>query len=392
MIFLFCVKIFDALKPVFYIALILIIFPLNVTGEATTSSLKLPGKALQTLLDKTISDEGIPGAVLGVRTPDGVWMGAAGKADLTTDRPMTVDTRVRLASITKQFTAVLIMKLIDEGLLFLDDNVEKWLPGVIKEGNKITIKMLLNHSSGIVNHEGNEEFWRQIAADPQANWTTSDVLSLVEEKELLFSPGTNWEYSNTGYYLLGMIAEKATGSTVEKEMNRRFFMPLEMNHTTVSRTGAKTAPFARDYSWFALEPFNKLIDTSGWNLSWDWTAGSAVSTVGDMLIWAESLFGGEVLKEASLRAMTTDTFTLTPQISYGYGLIVSTDKYGDRVFSHDGENPGVETNWLYYPDSQRTIFIAFNRSDFPFPEPVNASEIMSSTLDEVLDILENTRD
>jgi len=127
------------------------------------------GDGLQTVLDSAVSDEGVPGAVMAVETPEGTWVRAAGKADLDTGRAMIVDTQVRIASITKPFTAALIMQLAEEAKLNLDDTVEFWLPGALpRYGDQITVLMLLNHTSGIPDHENPREWLDRLIEDPTA--------------------------------------------------------------------------------------------------------------------------------------------------------------------------------------------------------------------------------
>jgi len=350
----------------------------------------LPGRELQSLLDNSVGDDLVPGVVMAVETPDGVWIGAAGKANLATGENMIPDIQVRIASITKMFTATLIMKLVEENKLGLGDTVEQWLPDVIQNGSRVTVGMLLNHTSGIPDHEEELEFWDRLAEDPNASWSSEDVLGFIHDKEFLFEPGTNWSYCNTGYYLLGMIAEAATGNNVSEEIDTRFFSPLGMDRTALTRAGEKTEPYAHDYSWF--KPYNQLTDTSSWNLSWDWTAGGAVTTAEDMLVWTRALFGGDVVGAGTLEQMTTPVF---PSTLYGFGVFaVDKDPFlGERLITHSGSFPGVNAQWHHYPDSGRTIFVALNRQDFCFMElpPVNVDAVMNAILTDVHDILNGTK-
>lgn len=165
-----------------------------------------------------------------------------------------------------------------------------------------------------------------------------------------------------------MIAEAATGDTVERAIQTRFFTPLGMNRTVLSRSGLKTAPFTRNYCWYG-DPFHKIYENSGWNLSYDWTAGSLVTTAADMLAWTRGLFGGQVVSPASLNKMLTDSIELIPGLFYGYGCNIWTKDplYHEKQISHRGENPGACADWQYYPESQRTIFLALNRADVAIP-------------------------
>lgn len=347
----------------------------------------LPAAEFQALLDGSVSDDGVPGVIMAVETPDGIWIGAAGKADVATGQAMTADTQVRIASITKVFTATLIMKLAEENKLRLDDTVEQWLPGVVQNGEAITIAMLLNHTSGIPDHEDDMDFWKRLFTDPTTKWSSADILALIRNQEAHFAPGTEWRYCNAGYYLLGMIAEAAAENNFADEIDHRFFNPLGMSRTALTRAGLSTELYAHYYSWIGAN--NQIADTSTWDMSWDWTAGSGVTTARDMLIWTQSLFGGQLISMATLSQMITP---IHPSTQYGYGLgIIENDPYfGERLITHSGAIPGVNTVWLRYPDSGHTIFIALNRQDYPNPSdppPVDADAVMNSILSGVRDIL-----
>jgi carboxyl-terminal processing protease len=345
------------------------------------------GAKLQAVLNNNVSDDGVPGAVMAVATPEGAWAGAAGKADLTTGRAMTANTQVRIASITKVFTAALIMKLMEEGKLRLDDTVEHWLPGALpRYGNQVTILMLLNHTSGIPDHENTQEWYIKLLSDPTAAWTSEDVLDIIRiHKDDFVQPGAEYQYCNTGYYLLGMIAEAATRDTVTHETNRLLFHPLGMRRTALTRDGMKSDPYAHDYFWGDDE----LLDTSGWNMSWDWTAGSGITIASDMLRWTRGLFGGEVVSKATLEQMMTP---VPPATGYGFGLDVSAGWagfFGEKAISHSGANAGVYALWFYFPESNRTIFVALNRMDFSDPPMVDSGAVMLNILSGVRNILWN---
>ncbi|MFC1999368.1 serine hydrolase domain-containing protein, partial [Chloroflexota bacterium] len=295
--------------------------------------------------------------------------------------------QVRVASITKVFTATLIMKLVEENKLNLDDTVEQWLPGAVQNGGNITISMLLNHTSGIPDHEDDMDFWSRLFAAPTTQWSSADILALIGNQEAHFAPGTEWRYCNAGYYLLGMIAEAATENNLADEINQRFFGPLSMSRTALTRAGMKTEPYTHDYCWVGA--YNKVADTSAWDLSWDWTAGATVTTAGDMLIWTRALFGEQVVSAATLMQMTTPIPPST-QYCYGIGRIDNDPFFGEIVLTHSGEGEGVHAIWLYYPNSGRTIFVSLNRHDYPTPPeppPVDTDAVTTFIFNGVRDIL-----
>jgi D-alanyl-D-alanine carboxypeptidase len=338
---------------------------------------------------------------MAVQTTWGTWIGAAGTADLTAARPMTTSMQVSLAAGTKIFTAALIMRLTEAAKLALTDTVEKWLPGQVVPGGdktaaeKITVGMLLNHTSGIHDHETTQQFEDRLFAAPTASWSNDDVLAIINAYALDFTPGAAYGYCNSNYYLLGMIAEAATGDTVENLMQARFFSPLGLSRTTLSRGGQKTAPFSRGYCWFGIPLYPDLTDTTDWDLSWDWTSGSGASTAKNMLTWLKALFGDlQVVSRKSLILMTTPQ---APSTAYGYGLaVVNSDPwYNEKLYYHYGENPGVLARWFYYPTSGRIIFLSFNRDDKRFlstdpPQQVDVNPVADNLLAGVSKLLIST--
>jgi D-alanyl-D-alanine carboxypeptidase len=372
------------------------------TNTGTTTNPALLAAKFKALLEKSVSDAGVPGAILAVQTKEGVWIGAAGKADVDARVSMTPDMQVRIAGVTKVFTAALIMQLVEENKIALTDTVAKWLPDLIVPGtvpysNQITVAMLLNHTSGLYDYVGDQYFTDLLLSDPYYAWpsdsTYDEIIYWIYDS--VFLPGTAFDYCNAGYYLLGKIAEAATGNTdtVENMVKTRFFAPLTMSKTTLTRGGQfeKTAPSTRGYCWIDPDFYPtvvdtaKLVDTSDWDLSWDWTSGSGVSTAQDMLTWTKALFGGQVVNAQSLARMTT------PQdpSSFGFGLEVADQDpwFGEKMYGHGGENPGVVSRWLYYPASGRTIFIVLNRFDSYAPSQMDVSLVADSILSGVSSIL-----
>lgn len=358
----------------------------NSSQESNSGN--LPTEKLQALLDKYVGSNGIPGMILALETQQGKWIGASGQANVATGEAMTPSMQVRIASITKPFTATLIMKLIEEGKLSLDDTVEKWLPGAIPAGSRITVRMLLNHTSGLTDHEDVQEFDEQNLANPEREWTSKEILAISNKYGLKFEPGEKYEYCNTGYYILGMIIEKVTNDTVENQMQQRFFKPLGMSRTSITGDGMMSEPFAHGHAW--LPTTGKVIDNSDWNFSWDWTAGSCVTTGNDMLTWTKALFNGRVVNEETLRQMTTP---IAPSTNYGFGLSsMFFPLFGERMIGHNGANTGTHAVWLYLPESNRTIFAEMNRLDVPSESgqsPVNVTKIMGDFLKELKVVLDD---
>jgi len=353
----------------------------------------IPGEALQAILNEAVADENIPGAILGVKTPSGEWLRAAGKADISSSSPMSEDMQIWLASVSKPLTSALTMKLVEENILSLDDTVENWLPGQIPQGEEMTIKMLLNHSAGISNITACVSFWEELYANPYREWTNEEILERMLPDTPLFTPGTAYGYSNTGYYLLGMIMEAATGETVAELFQQKIAEPAQLSRTKLSRQGTLEEPHANGYTWlFSTEV---VVDIANWNFSWDWTAGAGVSTAENMLQFANRLFNETILLKETVEMMTS-TEAFAPGSFMGFGIgVLPADAAGNvfetKLLGHGGANPGVATEWYHFPDYDTTIFVAVNRNDIPEgPEgsiPVHGSATSFMILNQAWEIL-----
>ena len=167
---------------------------------------------------------GAPGATARVDDGSQVRQAASGVADLRTGRPMQPDLHFRAGSITKSFVAALVLKLVSEDALSLEDTVDRWLPGILSSGDRVTIRQLLNHTAGVPQYT--DIVWRELYASPQGRfrtWSPRELVDLVAGRPLDFPPGTAWSYSNTGYVVLGLIVEEAAGTSLDRELARRIF-------------------------------------------------------------------------------------------------------------------------------------------------------------------------
>lgn len=349
--------------------------------RAAAARSSLPATELQAILDRSVSDSGLPGLLLGVDTPRGTFIGAAGQADLDTGRAMAVDDQIRLASVTKNLTAALVLLLCEEGLLSLDGTLGQWLPDCVPNAATITVAQLLNHTAGVYDHENDPGLDTLSPGTFAKDWSEAEILAFPKAHGPDFPPGEQWSYSNTGYYLLGMLAELVTGQTVEAALGQRLLTPQGLARTAVTRRGALAAPYTGGY---CCTPDERFLNMTDWNMSWDWTAGSGVSTVADMLTWGKALFGGHVLRPETLRAMTTPLGAaahITADVGYGFGVEVWTrdEFFGQPCLSHGGGNGGTRTFLLHYPRAGRTMFAAANRFDYA-ASGIDASALLRAVL------------
>ncbi len=331
-------------------------FSLEIDQES-----RIPQSQIQQRIDRYVQESGVPGIIIGVDAQGERWFGASGIANRETNEPFHPDTQFRLASITKTITAALIVKLAELGKLSFDDTLEKWLPGLINQGEKITIAMLLNHTSGLHDHENIDEFNEIMIDESTRSWTNEEILALINQYPLDFEPGSKQSYCNSGYYLLGMIAETAAQDTVDRLTRHYLFNPAGIQRTNLTREGALSTPYAPGYCRF--DDREGLVNIGDWNLSWDWTAGSGVSTASDLLSWIRSLFSGQIVSPASLQKM------ITPDRGHNFGFGVGTvaassSRYKEAYHTHGGYNPGTHTVWIYFPESDTIVTMGINYSEY----------------------------
>ena len=253
---------------------------------------------------------------------------------------MAARDRFRAASITKTFVATVVLQLVAEGRLGLDDPVERWLPGAVRDGGAITIRQLLDHTSGLFDYFGDRRFVRAVIARPDRRWSPRTLVAIAMRHPPLFRPGRAWHYSNTNYVLLGLVIETVTGTTVAQQLEQRIFRPLHLDQTSFPTTPLIEGPHAHGYIGFATLPrLHSLLDaTSVESPSVGWAAGGVVSTADDVTDFYAALLAGELLPAGLLEAMKT------PPAGghYGLGLMRVETRCG-RAYGHEGIATGYRS-------------------------------------------------
>lgn len=367
-------------RPV--LALLFLVMPCGLLSCGIVESnndaiVPLPSE-YQAILDEAVAATGAPGGVMGIMSPTMWAAGASGQANRETGEAMTPDMKVRIASMSKTFTATVIMKLADEGLLNLDDTLERWLPGVIERSDEITIRMILNHTAGIHDHQSTPTLVDRMLNDSEHQWSQQEVLDLIGSSPLDFTPGTSYSYSNAGYYILGVIVERATGMTFQEALDEYVLSRKGLSHTEIIAGSAAGSP-----TQFYCIPLHatEVANVTNWNLSWNWTAGAGVTTVSDMLYFLDLLFVEDLLSPGAKQDMTTVT---SPANQYGFGMNVKSYR-GKVVYSHGGANPGNVGTWAFIPELNAGLFVDFNRLDLT--DPTTVANEMQSVIDRVSDLL-----
>ena len=297
----------------------------------------------------------VPGAsVLVLRDGQPLLRRGYGLSDLEAGTAATPGTNYRLASLTKQFTAAAILLLAEDGVLSLDDPVQRWLPSLPAAADAVTLRQLLSHTSGLVDYEDH------VPADFHGQLHDIDVLHILEGQDrTLFPPGTAYRYSNSGYALLALIVEKASGQRYAGFLRERIFLPLGMNDTVA---------YERGVSEVAHRAYGYSRENGAWQRT-DQSSTSAVlgdggiySSIDDLARWDAALYDQRLLKSETLRqAFTAHTRTDEADVEYGYGWRIT----GETLW-HSGETIGFRNVIVRYPQRRLTVVVLTNRND---PEP-----------------------
>ncbi|EEM47353.1 D-stereospecific peptide hydrolase [Bacillus thuringiensis serovar pakistani str. T13001] len=287
----------------------------------------------------------------------------AGVADLSTKKPVKSDYRFRIGSVTKTFTATTVLQLVGENRLQLDDPIEKWLPGLVQgngyDGNQITIRQLLNHTSGIA------EYLKSKDADimnSKKTYTAEEIVKIGLALPPDFSPGKSWSYSNTGYVILGMLIEKITGNSYAEEIEKRIIEPLDLSNTFLPGNSPVIPGKNHARGYVKMEGTGELKDITYYNPSLANAAGDMISNADDLNKFFSSLLGGKLLKERELKEMLTTVPIEGKGVGDAYGLGIYETKLpnGVSVWGHGGGIPGFTTFAGGVIGGKHTLAISLN--------------------------------
>jgi CubicO group peptidase (beta-lactamase class C family) len=279
-----------------------------------------------------------------------VYAVGRGLADVETKRPLSADVPMRLGSITKQFTAAVVMQLVEEGKVGLEDPLSKYLPDYPKPGASATVRQLLNHTSGIQSYTAVPGFMKNHAAEKHS---TEQLIAVFKDAPVAFPAGTKWAYNNSGYILLGAIIEKVSGRPWWEAVDRRIAKPL---HLTSLKHGGLPDGEKGAAKGYEFDGDGKAVPANPLDMSVPHAAGSLVANARDLATWAEAFHSGKVVKPASYALMTAPTRLADGStVPYGFGLIPG-DVRGHPSVSHDGGIFGFSTDSLYL--TKERVFVA----------------------------------
>ena len=313
---------------------------------------------LTTIVQQGMARQRVPGVIAGVWAGDAGWTTAQGHADLRTAEPMMLDGHIRIASVSKTFVATVLLQLVAEGKASLEDTLEQYIPGV-PNGERITLRHLLGMTGGIFNYVNDAEFEPAYTKNPLMPFSDEQFLRMLQRNTPKFAPGEGVEYSDSNYYLLGMIIEQLTGASAAQEIDTRIAQPLGLAHTSLPATPAMPAPCPRGYA--ATAGSLDLRDLTESSAAIPWTAGAMISTLADLHVWSKALATGALLtphmQHERLRLSRMD---LGHGRVFGYGLGIMA---WQGWLGHAGAIFGYSAWMLHHPEKDATVVLFTNRGE-----------------------------
>lgn len=314
--------------------------------------------ALMARLDKAIlstrRETGTPGVIVGLWFPGrGRYVRSFGVADKATRAPMKTDLNMRIGSETKTFTATAVLELVDRRKVRLDDPIAAYIHGV-PDGRHITIRQMLEMRSGLFSYSADPGFVQALLSDPTRPFTPQQLLAYAFRHPNVFAPGTQFQYSNTNYILLGLLVEKLSGMPLGDYFRRHVIEPSHLDHTVFPVGAEFPLPHAHGYTNQTLS--GAVADTTHWNPSWGWAAGAMISNLSDLHRWAKVVATGTLLSPAT--QAQRERFITVPGFDgagYGLGLFMTHGWIG-----HNGSLPGYESVTMYLPQQHATMVILIN--------------------------------
>ncbi|WP_157995435.1 serine hydrolase domain-containing protein [Peristeroidobacter soli] len=327
---------------------------LGVVAPAGAALKPAEEAALDTLAKDAVSKGQTAGLVVAVgEVGKAPVVHAYGVANLEWQAATTVDTVFRVGSITKQFASACILLLAEQKKLTLDDKLSKYFPEFPRAA-EVSIRQLLNHTSGVHSYPGRTE-----ATIVRAGISVPDMVKHLGSLGYDFDPGTNWDYSNSNYFLIGAIIEKVSGQTLRDFARERLFQPLGLSQTAIDRNQDVVPHRATGYERDRAKP-GTYVNAVYSDMSVPGGAGALRTTASDLIKWTEALHGGRVLNAASYKEMTT--VAQVPgknDVYYGLGLWLKPEQ-GHPLISHNGGIDGFESNLVYLPERKLTLVILTN--------------------------------
>ncbi|HKR11532.1 MAG TPA: serine hydrolase domain-containing protein [Pyrinomonadaceae bacterium] len=356
------------------IVFVIVCLLLNVSVHAQTRVANNTAleTALQLKLDEWHKAGSFPGATLGVILANGESFGlAVGFSDRETRTPLRPTDRMLAGSVGKTFAAATALQLVKEGKIGLDDKIGKYLGrepwfSRLPNAKDITVRQLMNHSSGLVRYEFKDQFTKDLTANPEKSWKPAELVAYLLGERPPFAAGQGWDYSDTNYIVLGMIIEKVTGRKFYDEANKRLLKPLKLTDT-IPQDGPRLKGVVQGYAG----PNNPFGGTDAMivngkfaiNPQFEWTGGGYASTAHDLARWARMLYDGRAFSRDLLPQVVDGVAApmLGRETKYGLGVIIRKTTIGTS-YGHSGFFPGYMTDMMYFPEYKVAIAVQVNTS------------------------------
>lgn len=372
------------LLVLFFLALIYFLVFYNRKEYMANLNISNESPEIDKLIMNTMNSNKIPGAIIGIwdnsTNTEKYLKKSYGLSNIELNTPTNINMHFRIASITKSFVSVTILILVDKGKLSLDTTLDKFnfLRKInIDNKNKITVRNLLNMTSGIYSYTNNTEFVDRINRNPTLNFNTSEVIDMINNKPAVDSPGTRFDYSDTNYVLLGYIIEEVSGTSVEKYITEEILSKLNLFNTYLPMDGEMS--IRPEYMDGYTNIDGKLVKTTEFNPNIAWTAGSMISNIDDLKVWVRELGTGSLLSKKSFAELNTFIPILMGYPLY-FGLGVSNFK--GSVGYHGAIN-GYNTS-IYYNQLYKFTFVITCNNSTNFSE--EADKIYTALLKGIYDL------
>lgn len=360
--------------------IVLFLFVCLLSTAAIRSQTKSPAvsdtttlkQALQLKLEEWHKAGSFPGATLGVVLPNGESFGlAVGLADRELKTSMKPNDRMLAGSVGKTFAAATALQLVKQGKIGLDDNIGKYLGNEgwfsrLPNATDITVRQLMNHTSGLVRYEFKDQFTKDLTANSEKRWQPIELLAYVFDEKAPFKAGKGWEYSDTNYIVLGMIIEFWSDKGFYHEANRRLLKPLKLKNT-IPQDGRRIKGVIQGYAG-PNNPFggsDRMIENGKFviNPQFEWTGGGYASTAEDLARWAKMFYEGKAFSPDLLPQVLDGVPApmLGRETRYGLGVIIRKTSLG-ATYGHSGFFPGYMTDMMYFPEHKVAVAVQVNTS------------------------------
>jgi D-alanyl-D-alanine carboxypeptidase len=364
----------DKLRFLYLTALVVLMFSSVLAQGAKQADENALRQKLQAKLDEWHKNGKFAGATVGVVLADGTSFGlATGFSDLQTKRQMKPTDLMLAGSVGKTYAAAVALQLVGESKINLDEKVEKYLGSEkwfsrLPNAKDITVRQLMNHTSGLVRYEFKEQFTKDLTANPDKVWKPEELLSYLFDEKAAFEAGKGWDYSDTNYIVLGMIIEKVTGKKYYDEVKKRILKPLNFKNTLeqnsrvikglVQGYAGENNPFG---GTDAMLKDGKFVI----NPQFEWTGGGMVSNSVDLARWAKTMYEGRAFDAKLLPQMLEGVSApmLGRETKYGLGVIIRPTRAG-LTYGHSGFFPGYMTDVMYFPEYKIAVAVQVNSSVF----------------------------